>query len=252
MSTPNTMQQQRAHALGLHGLIAHWDEASQHDWLAKLLDWEEQTRAQRSLERRIKEAKLGRFKAIADFDWSWSKHNHRQQFEALMQLNFISEYANLILQGPSGVGKTTLVKNLAYQALIKGYTARFTTAGELLSELSALDSDSALRRKLHYYAAPDVLVIDEIGYLSYGNRHADLLFELINRRYECKSTLITTNKPFAEWKEVFPNAACVVSLIDRLIHHADIIAIEGQSYRIKDAKARAQRQKKDPQQEQPS
>ena len=111
--------------------------------------------------------------------------------------------------------------------------------GQLLGDLSALDSDSALRRRLRHYARPQLLVIDEVGYLSYSNRHADLMFELISRRYQNKSTLITTNRPFAEWREVFPNAACVVSLVDRLVHNAEIIAIEGESYRLKEARERA-------------
>ena len=99
----------------------------------------------------------------------------------------------------------------------------------MLGDLAALDSDSALRRRLRHYAAPDLLVIDEVGYLSYSNRHADLLFELVSRRYETKSTLVTTNRPFAEWSQVFPNAACVVSLVDRLVHNAEVISIEGAS-----------------------
>ena len=86
---------------------------------------------------------------------------------------------------------------------------------------------------------PDLLVVDEVGYLSYSNRHADLLFELISRRHEKKSTLITTNKSFSEWSEVFPNASCVVAMIDRLVHHAEIIAIKGESYRRKEAQERA-------------
>ena len=88
-------------------------------------------------------------------------------------------------------------------------------------------------------ARPSLLVIDEVGYLSYSNRHADLLFELVSRRYEHKSTVVTTNRPFAEWREVFPNATCVVSLVDRLVHHAEILAIEGESYRFKEAQERA-------------
>ena len=89
-----------------------------------------------------------------------------------------------------------------------------------------------------HYAAPDLLLIDEVGYLSYSNRHADLLFELVSRRYQHKSTLVTTNRAFAEWGEVFPNAACVVSLIDRLMHRAEVVRIEGESYRKKEADAR--------------
>lgn len=114
----------------------------------------------------------------------------------------------------------------------------FATAGQLLGDLAGLDSDSALRYRLRRYAAPHLLVIDEVGYLSYSNRHADLLFELINRRHEKKSTLITTNKSFSEWSEVFPNAGCVVAMIDQLVHHAEIIPLKGQSYRRKEAQER--------------
>ena len=156
-----------------------------------------------------------------------------------MELEFITEAANVVMVGPNGVGKSTLAKNVAHQALIRGHTVRFTTAGELLGDLAALDSDAALRRRLRHYASPDLLVIDEIGYLSYSNRHADLLFELVSRRYETKSTLVTTNKAFSSWSEVFPNASCVVSLIDRLVHHSEVVAIEGESYRLKEAKERA-------------
>ena len=123
--------------------------------------------------------------------------------------------------------------------ILQGHTVLFTTAANMLNDLAALDSDNALRRKIRHYAKPAFLIIDEVGYLAYSNRHADLLFEIINQRYEQRSILITTNRPFAEWNEVFPNAACVVSLIDRLVHHSEIIAIDGESYRMKEAKEQA-------------
>lgn len=230
----------RAAALHLNGVLAHWPEVATTDWLPNLLAWEEDERTRRSLERRLKEARIGRFKPLADFDWKWPTRCDRGAIERLMSLEFIAETANVVLVGPNGVGKSTLVKNVAHQALIRGHTVRFTTAGELLGDLAALDSDAALRRRLRHYAAPDVLVIDEIGYLSYSNRHADLLFELVSRRYEAKSTIVTTNKPFSTWSEVFPNAACVVSLVDRLVHHSEIISIEGESYRLKEAKERSE------------
>src|SRR3954471_24846270 len=131
-------------------------------------------------------------------------------------------------------------QNIAHQALTRGHTVLFTSAGQLLGDLCALDSDSALRRRLRHYARPHLLVIDEVGYLSYSNRHADLMFELISRRYQNRSTLVTTNRNFAEWREVFPNAACVVSLVDRLLHHAEIVSIEGDSYRLKEARERTE------------
>lgn len=230
----------RAETLRLYGLLAHWDEIGETGWIESLITWEEQERARRSLERRLSSAHIGRFKPLADFDWQWPEQCDRAAIGELMTLAFLSTSANAILVGASGLGKSTIAKNIAHQAVLKGYTVLFTTAGQLLGDLAALDSDSALRRRLKYYAAPTLLVIDEVGYLSYSNRHADLLFELINRRYEQKSTLLTTNKSFAEWSEVFPNAACVVALIDRLVHNAEIIAIKGQSYRHKEAKERAE------------
>ncbi len=239
MSDPDPLRA-RAAALHLHGLLAHWSEVVGQNWLASLLNWEEQERHRRSLERRLKDARIGRFKPLCDFDWTWPKRCDRAAVEALMALDFLKEAANVVLVGPNGVGKSTLAQNIAHQALIAGHTALFTSAGQLLGDLCALDSDSALRRRLRHYARPELLVIDEVGYLSYSNRHADLMFELVSRRYQTRSTLITTNRPFAEWHEVFPNAACVVSLIDRLVHNAEIIAIEGDSYRLKEARERTE------------
>lgn len=227
-------------------MVAHWPEIATADWVAKLVGWEEEERTRRSLERRLKDARIGRFKPLADFDWKWPTRCDRGAIEGLMSLEFIGEKANVVLVGPNGIGKSMLVRNVAHQALILGHTVRFTTAGELLGDLAALDSDAALRRRLRHYAAPDLLVIDEIGYLSYSNRHADLLFELVSRRYESKSTVVTTNKAFSEWSEVFPNAACVVSLVDRLIHHSEVISLDGESYRLKEAKERSEQRGKQP------
>src|SRR4051812_37032381 len=239
MTDPATLRA-RAGALHLHGLLAHWPEVAASDWVAALLDWEEQGRGRRSLERRLKDARIGRFKPICDFDWAWPKRCDRAAVEALMALDFLNEATNVVLVGPNGVGKSTLAQNIAHQALIAGHTVLFTSAGQLLGDLCALDSDSTLQRRLRHYARPQLLVIDEVGYLSYSNRHADMLFQLVSRRYQNKSTLITTNRAFGEWNEVFPNAACVVSLVDRLVHNAEIVAIEGESYRLKEARDRAE------------
>ena len=230
----------RAEALHLHGLLTHWTEVSTQPWLAPMLDWEEQQRASRSLERRLKTARIGRFKPLCDFDWSWPKRCDRAAVEAQMTLDFLKEAANAVFVGPNGVGKSMLAQNIAHQAVIHGHTVLFTNAGQLLGDLCALDSDSALQRRLRHYARPQLLAIDEVGYLSCSNRHADMLFQLISRRYQTKSTLITTNRPFAEWNEVFPNAACVVSLVDRPSHNAEIVSIEGDSYRLKEARDRAE------------
>ena len=237
MSTPDPRQ--RAAALQLHGVLAHWSECADQPWLNPLLDWEETERARRSLERRLRCAHIGRFKPLADFDWAWPAQCDQRAIAELMTLDFLDSATNAILIGSSGLGKTMIAQNIAHQAVLQGHTVLFATAGQLLGELAGLDSDSALRYRLRRYAAPDLLVIDEVGYLSYSNRHADLLFELINRRHEKKSTLITSNKAFSEWSEVFPNASCVVAMIDRLVHHAEILSIKGESYRRKEAQEQA-------------
>ena len=235
---------ERARTLKLFGLLAHWDEIGETGWIEPLIQWEEVERTRRSLERRLTAAHLGRFKPLADFDWQWPSQCDRQGIEELMQLQFLDETANVVLVGPNGVGKSTIARNIAHQAVLAGHTVRFVSASALLNELAAQDGDHALRRRLALYTRPRLLVIDEVGYLSYSNRHADLLFEIISRRYEEKSTIITTNRPFAEWNEVFPNAACVVSLIDRLVHHAEIIQIDGESYRLKEAKEHSEQRRK--------
>ena len=238
--------QQQAIELKLYGLQLHWQELTeeQYPWLERLFSWEQIERQQRSLERRLNNAKLGRFKPLHEFDWQWPTKIDQQAIHTLMQLDFLTTTSNIILIGSNGVGKSTIAQNLAYQAVMQGHTVLFTTAANMLGDLTAQDGDNALRRRLKHYARPRLLLIDEIGYLSYSNRHADLLFEIINRRYEQNSTVVTTNRPFAEWNEVFPNAACVVSLIDRLVHHSQIIAIEGESYRMKEAQERAAQRKK--------
>ena len=243
MNDPENLRA-RAKKLNLNGLLARWQEAIDAGWAKTLIVWEEEERARRSMERRMKDSRIGRFKAVCDFDWDWPKKCDRGAFEDIMSLEFLGDASNIIMVGPNGVGKSMLAQNVAYQALVQGHTVRFTSAGQILGELASLDSDSGLRRRLRHYASPQLLVIDEVGYLSYSNRYADLLFELINRRYEQKSTIVTTNRPFVEWREVFPNAACVVSLVDRLIHKAEVFSIEGESYRLKEARELAEKRAK--------
>ena len=232
---------QRVAALQLYGLITHWDALLEPDllWVQQLAGWEEVERKRRGLERRLGAAHIGRFKPLSDFDWGWPAQCDQAAVSELMTLGFIKEAANIILVGPNGVGKSMIAQNIAHHAVMQGHSALFINAAQMLGDLAAQDGDNALRRRLKHYARPDVLVIDEVGYLSYSNRHADLLFDIVNRRYELKSTIVTTNRPFAEWGEVFPNAACVVSIVDRLVHHSEIMVIEGESYRMKEAKERA-------------
>ena len=224
----------RAEALKLHGLIAHWADVHAEPWLETLLDWEEQERARRGFERRLREARLGAFKPVADFDWSWPTKIERDVIERALTLDFLPEARNLILVGTNGLGKTMIAQNICHQAVLAGHSVLFRSAAALLEELHR-QTPEGRHRKLRTYANVGLLCVDEVGYLSFDDRSADLLYEVINRRYERKSVILTTNRPFKEWNEVFPNAACIVTLLDRLLHHADVTAIEGDSYRKRES-----------------
>ena len=231
----------RLRRVNLYGLAAHVEDIHNEPWLARVLEIEESERQCRSLKRRLDNARLGAFKPLADFDYDWPQELDRALLEELFTLAFLQGATNLILVGPNGLGKTMLAKNLLHQAVLRGHTARFTLASDMLHDLAAQDGSTQLARRLRRYTGPQVLCIDEVGYLSYDARYADLLFEVITRRYQQRATVLTTNKPFGEWNQVFPNAACVVTLVDRLVHRSEILSLAGDSYRLKEAKERAAR-----------
>jgi DNA replication protein DnaC len=241
---PRDALRDRARRLGFYGLLANWTTVAQEDWLPRILDYEEAERHRRSLEKRLKQARLGAFKPMADFDWQWPTKIDRRAIEELFSFEFVAEAANVVLVGPNGIGKSMIAQNLAHQALLQGFTVRFTSCSEMLHTLARIQSDLSLHRYLQRYCHPQLLVVDEVGYLSYDSRYADLFFEIVTRRYQHRSVVITTNKAFSEWNDVFPNAACVVTLVDRLVHRAEILAIEGESYRLKEAKDRAAKKTK--------
>jgi DNA replication protein DnaC len=202
--------------------------------------------AKRSLERRLERSRIGRFKPIADYDWNWPKKIERDVIERALTLDFVEEHRNLVLLGANGVGKTMIAKNLAYQAALAGHSVLFVTAAELLDDLRAEVAQTTFRRKLTKYASPQVLVIDEVGYLSYDHHAADLLYKVVDRRYERKAIVLTTNLAFRDWNTVFPNATSIATLLDKLTHHADVTVIEGDSYRVHESQkeAAARRKKK--------
>lgn len=227
---------ERIQALGLHGIDAAWDELAGDEWLSQLVELEERERARRSLERRIRSARTGKFKPIADFDWAWPQKIDRDAVEDLFRFDFIKDGINVVLIGPNGVGKTTIAQNLVHSALMAGHAARFVTASEMLNDLAAQDGRSALKRRIARFVRPALLAVDEVGYLSYGTQHADLMFDIVNRRASAeRSTVVTTNKPFKEWEDVFPNSAAVVALVDRLVHRSEILEIDVASFRLKEA-----------------
>ena len=197
---------------------------------------EEKERARKSLERRHTRSKLGRFKPIADFDWSWPDKIDRERIETALDLEFLHNSHNVVLVAPQGLGKTMVAKNIVHNAVLAGHGALFITAADMLLDLTAQESARALERRLKHYARVSLLCIDEVGYLSYDSRNADLLFRVVSMRYEHKSVVLTTNLAFKEWPSIFPGAACTTALIDRVVHHADVITIEGKSYRLREAK----------------
>jgi DNA replication protein DnaC len=236
-------------SLKLHYLAAHLDdlvaEATRHRWGAQeiveaLVQREMEERQLRSVERRLRDARIGKFRPIANFDWAWPTHIDREHIERLLTLAFMGENDNVILAAAQGLGKTMVAKNIAYKAVLAGHTVLFTTAGAMLLDLSQQDGPRALQSRIRKYTAPRLLVVDEVGYLSYDTRAADLLFEVVTRRYESGSILLTTNLEFKDWPRHFPGAGCVTAMIDRLTHHAEIVSIEGESYRLREA---AERQK---------
>jgi DNA replication protein DnaC len=221
--------------------------------LEEIARLEEIDQHRRSLESRLRRARIGRFKPMADFDWNWPKKIERDLIERAFTLDFIREGRNLALIGTNGLGKTMISRNIAHQAVLAGFSVVCTTAAELIEDLRAC-SPETLRRRVARYARPHLLVCDEVGYLSYDSHAADLLYKVVDRRYErpedkdspSRSLLITTNLAFRDWNTVFPNATSIATLLDKLTHHADVTLIEGDSYRKHESQkeAAARRKKK--------
>jgi DNA replication protein DnaC len=233
--------------LGLRYTAAHLDDvvalATKRRWsvtqlLEHLVEREQQERTRRSLERRLARSRIGRFTPMSDFDWVWPKRIDRAAVEAALRLDFLADARNVVLVAAQGLGKTMIAQNIAHAAVLAGTHVLFITAAQLLLDLGSQESTRSLARRLNHYATRGLLLVDEVGYLSYDARAADLLFQVVSRRYERKSLVLTTNLPFSDWPTIFPNAATATALIDRLVHHAEILTIEGDSYRRRVAEAK--------------
>ena len=251
--TNNSLTAQLAQ-IGLRALPAQLDDFiaraakerwSPHQMLERMVQDEIAERSRRSLERRLRLSGIRRFKPMADFEWTWPARIDREVIERALTLDFIPEARNLILVGRNGLGKTMIAQNICHTAVLAGHSVLFRSAAALLEELHR-QSPEGRRQKLRTYANVGLLCVDEVGYLSFDDKAADLLYEVVNRRYERKPLILTTNRPFKEWDEVFPNATCIVTLLDRLLHHADVTTIEGDSYRKRESEQEtaARRRKK--------
>jgi DNA replication protein DnaC len=243
MTTPSNSLPAQLQQIGLRALPAQLDDFlahaakarwSPHQILEQLAQAEIAERSRRSLEQRLRFSGIKSFKPMADFDWSWPTKIERDVIERALTLDFLPEARNLVLVGRNGLGKTMMAQNICHAAVLAGYSVLFRSAAALLEELHR-QSPEGRRSKLRTYANVGLLCVDEVGYLSFDDKAADLLYEVINRRYERKPVILTTNRPFKEWNEVFPNATCIVTLLDRLLHHADVTVIEGDSYRVRES-----------------
>jgi len=240
--------------IGLRALPTELDDflarATKARWsprvlLEQVVQAEVAERSRRSLERRLRLSGIKKFKPMADFEWTWPSQIEREVIERALTLDFLPEGRNLVLVGRNGLGKTMIAKNICHAAVLAGSSVLFRAAPALLEELQR-QTPEGRHRKLRSYANVGLLCIDEVGYLSFDDKAADLLYEVINRRYERKSVIVTTNRPFKEWNEVFPNATCIATLLDRLLHHAEVTVIEGDSYRKRESEQEtaARRRKK--------
>ena len=224
--------QQHHAALAQQCAQQQWDHV---EYLRRLIEGQYTERRQRIIERRVKAARFPVIKTLEQFRWDWPKKINRLQVQNLFRLEFVAQKANAVFLGTVGLGKTHLASALGYAAALEGYSVLFADAISVINDLAAASKRGLLKTQLRKYLSPELLLLDEIGYLPIDQHGADLLFQVISRRYERGSIVLTTNKPFKQWASVFNNDATLASaLLDRLLHHAEVVVIEGASYRMKD------------------
>jgi DNA replication protein DnaC len=210
---------------------AHKSRLGPTQTIEEMVALERRAREATNLARRTRTAYLGTFKPIDRFDWAHPRKIDRALVDRLLGLDFVTRAENVLLRGQSGVGKTMLAKNLGQAALLAGRTVRFTTLAAALADLLKQESMPAFERRLKRYLLPDLLILDELGYLPCDSRAADILYNIVSRRHERRSTVITTNLAFKQWGTVFPGAACVVALVDRFAQHCHKVDIDADSWR---------------------
>lgn len=208
---------------------------TQLDFLSRLAEGETLRRKDRATQRRIQAARFPVIKTLEQFNWAWPKKINRAQVQNLFRLSFLKDKANVIFMGGAGLGKSHLAAALAYEGCLAGHTVLFTTAIDIVNTLVAAQSAHRLKAELKKYISPSIILVDELGYLPIDKAGADLLFQVFSQRYETGSTIVTTNQLYKNWAKVFNNDATLTSaVLDRLLHHAETVTIEGKSYRMKD------------------
>jgi DNA replication protein DnaC len=210
---------------------AHKVGQSPLDFLDAVIADESAARFDRRVRRRIARARFPVTKTIESYDWTWPTKIDRQRIIGLFDLDFIDSKRNAVFVGGTGIGKTHIAIALAIAACQRGRSVVFRTAMELVNELAAAQTDSTFLRKLRFFTQPELLVIDELGYLPIDKLGADLLFQVVSQRYERGSIVLTTNRIPKDWDKVFNDATVASAVLDRLAHHSEMLVLEGKSFR---------------------
>lgn len=215
-------------------LTAEKEEWTYTSYLERLIQGEADRRSDRAVQRKIKAAKFPVIKTIDSFDWRWPKKINKLQVKDFFRLEFIEEKQNLIFLAGVGLGKSHIASALGYEACLQGYTVLFAPAIEVINSLVAAKKVGNIKNEIKRFLKPNLLILDEIGYLPIDKIGANLLFQVISRRYETGSIIITTNRAYKDWAEIFCNDSTLASaILDRILHHSHTALIEGPSYRTK-------------------
>ena len=207
----------------------HW---SHLEYLTELISGEAQAREDRRVARCIQQARFPVLKTLDQFDWNWPTKINRLLIQNLFHLDFVKQRANVVFVSGTGLGKSHLMTALGHAACQRGHSVLFSGAIEIINTLTEAHASGSIKRALNHYIKPEVLCIDELGYLPIDKFGADCLFQILSHRYERGATLITTNRVYKQWATIFNNDAVLTSaLLDRLLHHVETVRIEGKSYR---------------------
>lgn len=206
------------------------------EFLELLLEDENNNRRDNSYKKRYAKARFPAHKTIEDFDFSFQPSIDKRIINDCLTCNFIKERKNVVFIGNPGTGKSHLSISIGIKALMKGYKVMFSPVCEMLKTLYSSKADNSYYQKVSHYLAPDLLILDELGFKKIPNYSADDFFEIISKRYEKNSIIITTNKPFEQWGDIFSDNILASAIIDRIVHYSIIVKINGQSYRSKNLK----------------
>lgn len=208
------------------------------EFLELLIDDELSNRKENSYKKRTLKAHFPAFKTLEEYDFNFQPSLNRQEIYNLATCEYIRKKENVVFIGPPGTGKTHLAISLGVNALRQGYKVIFTTVSEMMSVLFESKADNSYHQKLKYYLSPDLLILDELGFRKLNEHIVDLFYEIISKRYEKGSVIITSNKSFDEWGNIFYDSILASAILDRIVHHCHLVLIKGESFRMKEQKER--------------